>query len=158
LSREWTDVEIDCGAKIFETVPCDELNSSREIYFEYPILPSLQPYEDSFVECTSEFIEHGLFFSQAHLQSTSDIENLISHYRAQISSSSEWEEISSTRNSRLFVSNWSAKDSKNRTWLGIFLLADMKESSQDYLLQFTALQPNKQNIKQQGFFNKIMGK
>ena len=152
LSREWTDVEIDCRPKVFETAPCDELNSSREIYSEYPILPSLQPYEDSFVECTSEFFERELFFSQAHLQSTSDIENLISHYKAQLSSSSGWEEILSTRDNRLFVSNWSAKDGKNRTWSGIFLLADMEESSQDYLLQFTAFQPNKQNIKKQGFF------
>lgn len=157
LSREWTDVEIDCRPKVFETAPCDELNSSREIYFEYPFLPSLQPYEGSFVECTSEFLEHGLFFSQAHLQSTSDIENLILHYKAQLSSSSEWEEISSARDNHLFVSNWSAKDSKNRTWLGIFLLTDIQESSQDYLLQFTAFQFNRQNIKKQGFFNKIMG-
>ncbi|NJK52199.1 MAG: hypothetical protein HC936_04050 [Leptolyngbyaceae cyanobacterium SU_3_3] len=158
LSGQWTDVEIDCGSKVFETVPCDELNSSREIYLEYPVLPSLQPYEDSFVECTSEFLDRGLFFSQAHLQSTSDIENLIAHYKIQLSTSGEWDEVLSVRDNRLFVSNWSAKDSENRMWLGIFLLADMEENSQDYLLQFTAFQKNKQKIKKQGFFNKIMGK
>jgi hypothetical protein len=43
-------------------------------------------------------------------------------------------------------------------WLGTFLLADMQESSQDYLLQFTAFQNNKQKAKKQGFLNKIMGK
>jgi hypothetical protein len=158
LSGQWTDVEIDCRPKIFETVPCDELNSSREIYLKYPILPSLEPYEDSFVECTSEFLDRELFFSQAHLQSTSGIENLIEHYKIQLSTSGEWEEILSARDNRLFVSNWSAKDSENRVWSGIFLLADMEESSQNYLLQFTAFQNNKQRIKKQGFFNKIMGK
>jgi hypothetical protein len=158
LSGQWTDVEIDCRPKVFETVPCDELNSSREIYLEYPILPSLQPYEDSFVEGTSEFLDHGLFFSQAHLQSTSDIENLIRHYKAQLSTSGEWEEVLSARDNRLSVSDWSAKDSENRTWLGTFLLVDMEESSQDYLLQFTVFQTNKQKIKKQGFFNKIIGK
>jgi hypothetical protein len=156
LSGQWTDVEIDCRPKIFETVPCDELNSSREIYLEYPILPSLQPYEDSFVECTSEFLDRELFFSQAHLQSTSDIENLIAHYKIQLSTSGEWEEILSARDNRLFVSNWRVKDSENRTWSGIFLLADMEDSSQDYLLQFTAFQTNKQKVKKQGFFNRIM--
>jgi hypothetical protein len=144
LPGQWTDVEIDCRPKVFETIPCDDLNSSREIYLEYPILPSLQPYEDSFVECTGEFLDHELFFSQAHLQSTSEIENLISHYKIQLSTSGEWEEILSARDNRLFFSNWSAKDSENRMWLGLFLLVDMGESSQDYLLQFIAFQNSKQ--------------
>jgi hypothetical protein len=158
LPGQWTDVEIDCRPKIFETIPHDELNLSREIFLEYPILPSLQPYKDSFVECTNEFLDHGLFFSEAHLQSTSDIENLIVHYTKQLSTSGEWEEVLSTRDNRLFVSNWSAKDRENRTWLGIFLLVDMEKSSQDYLLQFIVFQNNKQKHRKQSFFNKIMGK
>lgn len=158
LLGQRTDVELDCGPRIFETVPGSELSSLREMYLEYPFLPSFQPYEDSLVERTNEFLNHELFFSQAHLQSTSDIETLIAHYKTQLSVSGEWEEMSSTRDHRLFVSNWTAKDRENRIWLGTFLLADTKKNSQDYFLQFIAFQRDKQKSKKQNFLERIIGK
>ena len=113
-------------------------------------------YDNYFVEHTNEFFDHGVFFSQIHLQSISDIEELILHYQRQLSTSNEWEEILSTRNNRLFTSNWKAKDSENRTWLGTFLLTDIEENSQDYMLQFTAFQTDQPKIKKQGFFNRLL--
>jgi hypothetical protein len=158
LLGQWTDVEIDYGPKTFEVASVNELDSLRETYLEYPFLPSFQPYEDSLVEHTNEFLNHGLFFSQAHLQSTSDIETLIAHYKMQLSISGEWEEISSSRDHRLFVSDWTAKDRDNKIWSGTFLLADTKKNSQDYLLQFIAFQHDKQKSKKQSFFERIIGK
>lgn len=159
LSNQWTDVEIDYRPKVFETAPCDdELNSFREMYLEYPILPSLQPHEDSFVQCTGEFLDHGLFYSKADLIFDSNIEILIEHYTKQLSSSGEWTEISNAREQYLFVSTWSGKDSKDRRWFGVFSLAGIEENLQNYLLQFTAFQVNKPKVENQGFFNKLMGK
>jgi hypothetical protein len=159
LSSQWTDVEIDCRPKIFETVPHD-FNELSSMYLDYPIIPSFEPQGSSFTENTGEALNHGLYYSQARVQSAAEIEVLIAHYTEQLSNSDAWGAISNSRNERLFTSIWSAEDSQNRIWTGIFSLTGIEEDLQGYLLQFIALDNNQsENGKQQqGIFKKLMNR
>lgn len=158
LSRQWTDVEIEYGSKTFESVSNDEFNSWKEMFLEYPVLPSLNPHDNSFVEILGESLDHGLYCSKAHVQSALDIEILIAHYTEQLANSVSWNKISDARSKHLFTSTWNAKDSKNRIWTGILSLAGIEKNSENYLMQFIAFQGNKQQSKKQSYFRRLTKK